>query len=160
MDPSLKSEEPCSTPPPYFLPVESEQGDNVMIYSPFNHGPPPTPKDGCNYISHTPLPIPGRANPPRQWLVQHYESKLGDSPGLIRCPSCQSQVMSDVTHHAGTFSWTMCLVFILCGLFLGCCLIPFSSGISRTPITPALAVTWSFTSTGRAAAPRPLTPPP
>uniref|UniRef100_A0A4W5PX40 LITAF domain-containing protein n=1 Tax=Hucho hucho TaxID=62062 RepID=A0A4W5PX40_9TELE len=33
--------------------------------------------------------------------------------------------MSDVTHHAGTFSWTMCLVFILSGLFLGCCLIPF-----------------------------------
>ncbi|KAK6301163.1 hypothetical protein J4Q44_G00292610 [Coregonus suidteri] len=109
-----------------FLPqVESEQGDNVKIYSPFNHGPPPTPKDGCNSISHTPLPIPGGASAPRQWLVQHYESKLRDSPGLIRCPSCQSQVMSDVTHHAGTFSWTMCLVFILCGLFLGCCLIPF-----------------------------------
>ncbi|CAB1353169.1 unnamed protein product [Coregonus sp. 'balchen'] len=121
----LKSEEPCPTPPPYFLPVESEQGDNVKIYSPFNHGPPPTPKDGCNSISHTPLPIPGGASAPRQWLVQHYESKLRDSPGLIRCPSCQSQVMSDVTHHAGTFSWTMCLVFILCGLFLGCCLIPF-----------------------------------
>ncbi|XP_064870557.1 lipopolysaccharide-induced tumor necrosis factor-alpha factor homolog [Oncorhynchus nerka] len=119
METSLKSEEPCANPPPYFLPVQGE-GDDKRI-SPFTPPPPPGAMGG-SFINQT---ATGGASPPRQRFVQHYETELGDSPGLIRCPSCQNQVMSDVTHHSGTFCWTMCLVFILCGLLLGCCLIPF-----------------------------------
>ncbi|KAM9491910.1 uncharacterized protein ACWYII_003978 isoform 2-T4 [Salvelinus alpinus] len=109
MDTSLTSEEPCPNPPPYSLPVQGKGDD--MIISPFT---PPPGAVGGSYINQT---ATGVASPPRQRVLQHYETELGDSPGLIRCPSCQNQVMSDVTHHAGTFSWTMCLVFILCGSF-------------------------------------------
>uniref|UniRef100_A0A672Z6R3 LITAF domain-containing protein n=1 Tax=Sphaeramia orbicularis TaxID=375764 RepID=A0A672Z6R3_9TELE len=44
---------------------------------------------------------------------------------LTTCPSCEAQVTTQVTFHAGTFAWLMCLVFVLCGLVVGCCLIPF-----------------------------------
>uniref|UniRef100_A0A665TA27 LITAF domain-containing protein n=1 Tax=Echeneis naucrates TaxID=173247 RepID=A0A665TA27_ECHNA len=44
---------------------------------------------------------------------------------LTTCPSCQTQVTTRVDYQIGTLVWLMCLVFVLCGLVLGCCLIPF-----------------------------------
>uniref|UniRef100_A0AAY5KS52 LITAF domain-containing protein n=1 Tax=Esox lucius TaxID=8010 RepID=A0AAY5KS52_ESOLU len=148
------SEEPFPTPPPYFLPVHSKTGDDMRFFSsPFPPPPPPTPTVSNRYINHTPsedsrhddnvkiyhvshghhpTPIDGvsfytpLSKPVQsQSSVLQSRAELGVSPGLSQCPSCQTQVMSDVRHCAGSFAWIMCLVFILCGLILGCCLIPF-----------------------------------
>ncbi|KAF7663311.1 hypothetical protein LDENG_00213570 [Lucifuga dentata] len=64
------------------------------------------------------------ASPPRPKFVS-YETEFRRSPALTTCPSCQSQVTTQITYRSGPCTWLMCLVFILCGLVLGCCLIPF-----------------------------------
>lgn len=51
---------------------------------------------------------------PRAKFVS-YEAELRCSPGLATCPSCRTQVTTEVTFKAGTFAWLMCLVFVLCG---------------------------------------------
>ncbi|KAL1005387.1 hypothetical protein UPYG_G00058420 [Umbra pygmaea] len=102
---------------------DSKQDDNVKIYH-INRGLPATPKEG--FIFHTPSSIPAPSSGTHTpAFVQRYDAELGVSPGLTQCPSCQTRVMTDVTFHAGTFAWVMCLLFIVCGFILGCCLIPF-----------------------------------
>uniref|UniRef100_A0A672L4B2 Lipopolysaccharide-induced tumor necrosis factor-alpha factor homolog n=1 Tax=Sinocyclocheilus grahami TaxID=75366 RepID=A0A672L4B2_SINGR len=55
-----------------------------------------------------------------------YESyELGRNPGMATCTTCQQQVLTNVTYKVGVYAWLMCLLFILCGLILCCCLIPF-----------------------------------
>uniref|UniRef100_A0A3Q3LPP5 LITAF domain-containing protein n=1 Tax=Mastacembelus armatus TaxID=205130 RepID=A0A3Q3LPP5_9TELE len=61
---------------------------------------------------------------PRPKFVS-YETELHRSPALATCYSCQTRVITQVTYKAGTHAWLMCLVFLLCGLVFGCCLIPF-----------------------------------
>ncbi|XP_040001304.1 lipopolysaccharide-induced tumor necrosis factor-alpha factor homolog [Xiphias gladius] len=121
------------TPPPYFLPDESQTGQNVRIYhvhSPFSRPPPPpslsfSPGDGFSTLTHSPLPVSAPPpSAPRLKFVS-YETELYRSPALTRCPSCQAQVTTQVTYQVGTHAWLMCLVFVLCGLVFGCCLIPF-----------------------------------
>ncbi|KAJ8363933.1 hypothetical protein SKAU_G00127640 [Synaphobranchus kaupii] len=76
-------------------------------------------------ISKTQAPVPVySSSPPTIRFVSH-ETVLGRSPGMTTCTSCQQQVMTNVTYKVGAFAWLMCLVFILCGLVVGCCLIPF-----------------------------------
>lgn len=53
-----------------------------------------------------------------------YDTALGFNPGMTTCPTCQQQVMTNVTHKAGKYAWLMCLLFICLGLVLCCCLIP------------------------------------
>lgn len=47
-------------------------------------------------------------------FVSH-ETKPFYSPALTTCASCQTQVTSEVTFKVGTYTWLMCLVFVLCG---------------------------------------------
>uniref|UniRef100_A0A8C6L7I4 LITAF domain-containing protein n=1 Tax=Nothobranchius furzeri TaxID=105023 RepID=A0A8C6L7I4_NOTFU len=80
---------------------------------------PPTPP------VFSPLPvsdIPSRGPRP---MVVSYKTKLFGSPALMMCTSCQTQVTTEVTFKVGTYAWLVCLLFVFCGLFFGCCLIPF-----------------------------------
>ncbi|KAG7485500.1 hypothetical protein JOB18_011466 [Solea senegalensis] len=132
METLSKADEAFPTPPPYFLPDECQT--NVKIYhihSPFSPPPPPPPSfsfsPGEGHFNQTHLPVPVSAPPlstPRPKFVS-YEVELHHSPGLTSCPSCQTQVTTQVSYKVGTHAWLMCLVFVLCGLVLGCCLIPF-----------------------------------
>ncbi|KAG7265328.1 hypothetical protein CRUP_021637 [Coryphaenoides rupestris] len=63
---------------------------------------------------------------------QNYETELQRSPGVTTCPTCQVRVTTSITYRAGSYAWLMCLVFVLCGLVLGCCLIPFFVGYFQT----------------------------
>ncbi|XP_042341797.1 lipopolysaccharide-induced tumor necrosis factor-alpha factor homolog [Plectropomus leopardus] len=128
-------DEPFPTPPPYFLPDESKSGQDARIYhihSPFSPPPPPppsfsfSPAVGCFGQNHTPLTVsalPPQTTPRPKFVS--YETVLYRSPALTTCPSCQTQVTTQVTYQVGRHAWLMCLVFVLCGLVFGCCLIPF-----------------------------------
>ncbi|XP_047435613.1 cell death-inducing p53-target protein 1-like isoform X2 [Mugil cephalus] len=132
MESLSKMDESFPTPPPYFLPDERNSGQDVrvyQIYSPFSPPPPPPPSFsfspglGCSTQTHLPLPATP-THTPRPKFVS-YETALYRSPALTTCPSCQTQVTTQVTFRVGTHAWLMCLVFVLCGLVLCCCLIPF-----------------------------------
>ncbi|XP_068593548.1 lipopolysaccharide-induced tumor necrosis factor-alpha factor homolog [Cebidichthys violaceus] len=136
-----KEDEPFPTPPAYFLPGERHSGPNVRFYhihSP-STTPPPTssfsPGVGCTTETCAPLTdaakdsrlLNSSASPQlttRRTCVS-YEMELFCYPALTTCPSCQTQVTTQVTYKAGRLAWLMCLLLVLCGLVLGCCLIPF-----------------------------------
>ncbi|XP_075891088.1 lipopolysaccharide-induced tumor necrosis factor-alpha factor homolog isoform X2 [Nelusetta ayraudi] len=133
MEPSSKVDKPFPTPPLYFLPDEYLTGSEARVYhmnSQFSPPPPPpsfsfSPGIGCstkNQLSFTGSALPPVT--PRPKFVS-YESRLVRSPALTTCPSCEAQVTTRVTYKVGVFAWLMCLVFVLCGLLLGCCLISF-----------------------------------
>ncbi|XP_035492767.1 lipopolysaccharide-induced tumor necrosis factor-alpha factor homolog [Scophthalmus maximus] len=120
-------------PPPYFLPDETRSGQDVRIYhvhSPFSPLPSPpsfsfSPGDGSSTQTHLPLSVsaPPPSTPGPKFVS--FETKLYRSPALTTCLTCRTQVTTEVTYKVGTHAWLMCLVFVLCGLVLGCCLIPF-----------------------------------
>ncbi|KAK2817294.1 hypothetical protein Q5P01_025485 [Channa striata] len=133
MDSLPNVDESFPTPPPYILPDESQTGQNVRIShirSPFSPLPFPlsfslSPGMDCPAqarssptVSALPAPIP------RPAFVSH-ETEMLRSPAITTCHSCQTQIVTQVTYKVGTFAWLMCLVFVLCGLVVGCCLIPF-----------------------------------
>ncbi|CAG5897562.1 unnamed protein product, partial [Menidia menidia] len=107
------------------------QGGAVRVYhvhTPFD--PPNTEQTSATQV---PIVFTGAAgglgsaadnSEGRQKYVS-YDRSLGRSPGMATCPTCQKQVMTEVSYEAGRFAWLMCLLFICCGLILLCCLIPF-----------------------------------
>ncbi|XP_034543410.1 lipopolysaccharide-induced tumor necrosis factor-alpha factor homolog [Notolabrus celidotus] len=128
MESLSKADEPFPTPPPYFLPDDSQTGQDVRMYhihSPFTPPPPPSfsfsPGVGCSSQNY---PQESDPSTPRPKFVS-YETQLYRYPAQSTCPSCQAQVTTQVTYQVGTHAWLMCLVFVLCGLLFGCCLIPF-----------------------------------
>ncbi|XP_036408005.1 lipopolysaccharide-induced tumor necrosis factor-alpha factor homolog [Megalops cyprinoides] len=112
-----------TAPPPYIIPVEG-QSDDVKVYhvhTPFN--PPPSTIQENAYQLQTSSST--QAGPPPKQKFVSYETELGRHPGMTTCTSCQVQVMTNVTYKVGAYAWLMCFLFILCGLVIGCCLIPF-----------------------------------
>lgn len=111
--------------PPYIIPVEGEGEGDVKVYhvhQPF--APPATNQDPApTEVQATPVYGSSSAAPKNKFVS--YETELGHSSGSTTCTSCNKQVNTNVTYKVGTFAWLMCLVFILCGLVIGCCLIPF-----------------------------------
>ncbi|XP_061840555.1 lipopolysaccharide-induced tumor necrosis factor-alpha factor homolog [Nerophis lumbriciformis] len=128
MESFSNSGETFPTPPPYFLPDESQSGRHVKIYhvhSPFR---PPftTPlSPGGGHLTQSPLQVSGPAPATPAPRFVSYEAELHRSPALTACPFCHTRVTTAVTFRAGRHAWLMCLVLALCGLVLGCCLIPF-----------------------------------
>ncbi|XP_034043649.1 cell death-inducing p53-target protein 1-like [Thalassophryne amazonica] len=109
--------------------------ENVRIYHiqlPSSPSPPPPslpdsffPSATCSSKDQLPLSESiSSPSPPRLKFVT-YESELCHSAALTSCPFCQTRVMTQVVYRVGTHAWLMCLIFVLCGLVLGCCLIPF-----------------------------------
>uniref|UniRef100_A0A667WEE9 LITAF domain-containing protein n=1 Tax=Myripristis murdjan TaxID=586833 RepID=A0A667WEE9_9TELE len=101
---------------------ENRAEQDVRIYhihSPFN----PNLSSVFSILSSSPVSSVS-LSPPRPRFVS-YEMELCHSPGLTTCPTCQTQVTTQVTYCVGTHAWLICLLFVLCGLVLGCCLIPF-----------------------------------
>ncbi|XP_062841155.1 lipopolysaccharide-induced tumor necrosis factor-alpha factor homolog-like [Trichomycterus rosablanca] len=110
-------------PPPYIIPMDGA-GDGVKVYkvhTPFS----PTASTIQDY----------RVQPTQSTTVQSsaadknrfvsYDSELGRSPGMVTCTNCREQVLTQVTYKVGAYAWLMCILFILCGLIIGCCLLPF-----------------------------------
>ncbi|XP_007245617.2 lipopolysaccharide-induced tumor necrosis factor-alpha factor homolog-like [Astyanax mexicanus] len=109
-------------PPPYIIPMEGS-GDNVKVYkvhTPFN----PASSEDLQMRTHSSGVQATSADNAKNKYVS-YDSELGRSPGTTTCTSCREQVLTNVTYKVGAFAWLMCILFILCGLVIGCCLIPF-----------------------------------
>ncbi|XP_018612449.1 lITAF domain-containing protein [Scleropages formosus] len=118
----MSAKDPPSSPPPYIIPV-ADKRDDVKVYhlhTPFN---PPQSTEGNQYRVQT--FSTSQADQRSKNKFVSYETELGRSPGLTTCVSCQQQVMTNVTYKVGTYAWLICILFILCGLVLGCCLLPF-----------------------------------
>ncbi|XP_069022744.1 lipopolysaccharide-induced tumor necrosis factor-alpha factor homolog [Embiotoca jacksoni] len=114
-------------------PDKSKVGLEAEVYQicqPFDYPPPSSSfSPGVAFFTKTHLPLPVFSTPlykatPRPKFVS-YETELYRSPAQATCPSCQAQVTTQVTFKVGTYAWLMCLLFVLCGLVLGCFLIPF-----------------------------------
>ncbi|XP_017288514.3 lipopolysaccharide-induced tumor necrosis factor-alpha factor homolog isoform X2 [Kryptolebias marmoratus] len=103
-----------SPPPPVLspLPGESVTDRNVRVYHIHSPNNPPPPS------SFSPPQVSGP-------MFVSYESRPYRSPALTTCVSCRTQVTTEVTFKVGAYAWLLCLVFVFCGLVLGCCLIPF-----------------------------------
>ncbi|XP_074542807.1 uncharacterized protein LOC141802893 isoform X3 [Halichoeres trimaculatus] len=121
MESLSKVDEPFPTPPPYFLPDDSQAGQDVKIYhihSPFDHPPPPSfsfsPGAGCSTQNNLPVQVRALSTPRPKFVS--YETQLYRYPALTTCPSCQVQITTQVTYQVGTHAWLMCLVFVLCGV--------------------------------------------
>ncbi|KAJ8413563.1 hypothetical protein AAFF_G00080700 [Aldrovandia affinis] len=114
-----ESKKAPANPPPYIIPVGGSIVDEVKVYNlhtPFH--PPTSRKEDVPQAM-----VPEYSPPePNKYIA---ETELGRSPGMTTCTSCQLQVMTNVTHKVGPYAWIMCFVFILCGLVLCCCIIPF-----------------------------------
>ncbi|XP_031421815.1 lipopolysaccharide-induced tumor necrosis factor-alpha factor homolog-like [Clupea harengus] len=124
-------------PPPYIIPVEGPEGDDgVKVYHLHTPFTPPSSTierfqspgdDPYASVTQAENVSSTQAGAPPQEGVKRFVSEdreLGSSPGMITCPSCQQQVLTEVTYKVGSYAWIMCFVFILCGLVLCCCLIP------------------------------------
>ncbi|XP_008296259.1 cell death-inducing p53-target protein 1-like [Stegastes partitus] len=125
-------DEPFPTPPPYFLPDDGKTQD-VKVYqivSPCTPAVLPasfsfSPGNGCSTQTQSPPAASAAPSNAQEPKFVTFETGLYRSPALTTCISCQAQVTTQVTFRVGTHAWLMCLVFVLCGLLLGCCLIPF-----------------------------------
>ncbi|XP_047427280.1 lipopolysaccharide-induced tumor necrosis factor-alpha factor homolog-like [Mugil cephalus] len=115
--------------PPYTIPVDGQQGGGVKVYHVHTPFTPPTSSQETSASQVTPVYSSGGAvidtGTSTKKTHVSYDVGLGRNPGMTRCPSCQQQVMTEVTYKAGTYAWLMCLLFICLGLVLCCCLIPF-----------------------------------
>ncbi|XP_061686452.1 lipopolysaccharide-induced tumor necrosis factor-alpha factor homolog [Syngnathoides biaculeatus] len=134
MEPVSHRNESFPTPPLYYSP-DDKTGPQVKIYhvhSPLGHPSAPLPSpDSCSLNVHPGGVYPPDNSPPQVCApteltpIPKFESDLYRSPALTSCPSCLAQVTTRVRYRAGTYAWVMCVVFVLCGLVLGCCLLPF-----------------------------------
>ncbi|XP_077395875.1 lITAF domain-containing protein [Festucalex cinctus] len=108
-------------PPPYTIPVDSSS--DVKVYNPH------TPFNPVGTEIVTPaVPVytggtvgidDGRKK------YTSYDTSLGYTSGMTTCPSCQQQVMTNVTYKPGTYAWLMTLLFICLGLLVCClCFLP------------------------------------
>lgn len=110
-------------PPPYIIPVEGK-GDDVKVYkvhTPFN----PASANNEEFQLRTSSTVQSSSADNAKNKYVSYDSELGRSPGTTTCTTCREQVLTNVTYKVGAFAWLMCILFILCGLVIGCCLIPF-----------------------------------
>ncbi|KAF7634980.1 LITAF domain-containing protein [Meloidogyne graminicola] len=62
---------------------------------------------------------------PQITIQQQNNLSLGPFDQQAYCSSCKQQVQTKVKYVAGTFAWLLCFLFMLFGLFCGCCCIPF-----------------------------------
>ncbi|XP_028314550.1 cell death-inducing p53-target protein 1 homolog [Gouania willdenowi] len=128
-----KADESFPSPPPYLSPGESNAGFEVGIYEAYApYSAPSTlpahvsfPEVGSFIQTHSPLSVSSTASyvPKAKFVCQ--ETPLYRTAALTTCTCCETRVRTQVNFRAGRYAWLVCFVFVLCGLFLGCCLIPF-----------------------------------
>ncbi|XP_051994962.1 lipopolysaccharide-induced tumor necrosis factor-alpha factor homolog [Xyrauchen texanus] len=112
-------------PPPYIIPIE-DKGDNVKVYhvhTPFT--PQSSTIGNMQMRMESARPVQSPSAEGKTKYVSYESFDLGRSPGMTNCTTCQQQILTNVTYKVGVYAWLMCLLLILCGFILFCCLIPF-----------------------------------
>ncbi|XP_028842098.1 lITAF domain-containing protein [Denticeps clupeoides] len=118
-------------PPPYVIPMENKGDSDVRVYHVHTPFTPPS-----STIERLPDASDSASQPVSAFQSQRAQkenvpkfvstdNELHRSPAMTTCINCQQQVLTNVTYKVGAYAWLMCILFILCGLVIGCCLIPF-----------------------------------
>ena len=82
---------------------------------------PPSPQ-----FNNVQQPSTPNANPStEEQQQQRLDEKLSPYGQQAFCPNCKQMVTTEVKYVSGLFTWILVFLFILFGLFCGCCLIPF-----------------------------------
>ncbi|XP_077380349.1 lipopolysaccharide-induced tumor necrosis factor-alpha factor homolog isoform X2 [Festucalex cinctus] len=116
--------------PPHYYSPDDKIGHQVRIYhirSPLRHPSASSSFDFATGGTKSPPEVfaSPAVTPVPTFVVSFDGGDLRRSPAVTSCPSCRAQVTTRVRYRAGTYAWTMCVLFVLCGLVLGCCLLPF-----------------------------------
>ncbi|KAI1697815.1 LITAF-like zinc ribbon domain-containing protein [Ditylenchus destructor] len=56
---------------------------------------------------------------------------LPNQPTTVVCPQCQNQVTTSIKYVSGMLTWIIFGILMLCGCWLGCCLIPFCTNCTK-----------------------------
>ncbi|XP_067270825.1 lipopolysaccharide-induced tumor necrosis factor-alpha factor homolog-like [Pseudorasbora parva] len=113
-------------PPPYVIPIEGAKGSNVKVYHVHTPFTPQSSTIGDSRIqTKSSTPVQSQSAEAKNKYISYDSYELGRNPGTTTCTHCQQQVLTNVTYKVGTYAWLMCLLIILCGFVLCCCLIPF-----------------------------------
>jgi lipopolysaccharide-induced tumor necrosis factor-alpha factor len=85
--------------------------------------PPPYPNLGePSYQPQLNQPVFQQPQPNVVYVAQNV---YGPYPCHVTCPHCQCQVLTQTRPVAGLLAWLLCILLIIFGCGLGCCLIPF-----------------------------------
>ncbi|XP_077415648.1 lITAF domain-containing protein [Vanacampus margaritifer] len=108
-------------PPPYTIPVDPPGPVKVYnVHTPFN---PVGTETVTVHTSGSPGISAGFDDGKKKFTS--YDQALGYTSGMTTCPSCQQQVMTNVSYKPGTYAWLMTLLFLCLGLAVCClCFLP------------------------------------
>ncbi|UJR08361.1 hypothetical protein I4U23_012632 [Adineta vaga] len=114
--------------------VEAERQNEVETL-PINEHPPAA---AAAAIIETPIePPPGYetiqkdirvkfdVNPSTDTTVVPVQYHFGQTPVQCTCQRCNQTIVTRIEESNGALAWIICLVLVLVGFWLGCCLIPF-----------------------------------
>nr|XP_015215830.1 PREDICTED: lipopolysaccharide-induced tumor necrosis factor-alpha factor homolog [Lepisosteus oculatus] len=115
-------------PPPYAIQMDGKgklDDGGVKVYHLHSPVSPPPPREQSYVQTKSSSPVYTYASEPKQKFVSYEEKEIGREPVMATCTHCQQQVLTNVHYKVGAYAILMCLLFIVCGLVVGCCLIPF-----------------------------------
>ncbi|XP_025086072.1 cell death-inducing p53-target protein 1 homolog [Pomacea canaliculata] len=112
--------EPGVPPPPQYTPYPPQVGQGPAYgaqpgYPPHSFVPMGAQQQSMNntvVVTGQPTYVP---------LIVRY----GEGPIMVTCPHCHATVTTSTHYTVGTFAWLICVIILLLGFWLGCCLIPF-----------------------------------
>ena len=93
---------------------------DVQMNNPYQSGHPSTEKQAPvpGMAANTYMPVaPTLQAPP----IMHF----GRTPIQCVCPRCRANILTRLEHRNGALAWLICVILVLVGCGLGCCLIPF-----------------------------------
>ncbi|KAI6183180.1 Lipopolysaccharide-induced tumor necrosis factor-alpha factor-like protein [Aphelenchoides bicaudatus] len=113
-----------NNPPPY---DEAIKKPPVEGFPPNPSGPsaPYIPHEGHSQMHHSASAPQANVSQPPPSVIYMAPNAYGPRPTNVICPHCQQQVLTRVRPVAGLLTWLLCLLLIIFGCTLGCCLIPF-----------------------------------
>ncbi|KAI6203858.1 hypothetical protein M3Y94_00605600 [Aphelenchoides besseyi] len=57
-------------------------------------------------------------------VVYMAQPSFGNMPTKCVCPQCSATVITGVRYRTGALAWILCILCLLFGCWMGCCLIP------------------------------------
>nr|CDS19348.1 lipopolysaccharide induced TNF alpha factor [Echinococcus granulosus] len=119
MSAPVPDKEVFPTAPPPYSQVAAPFGTAPLVG---NHPPgyqsPPVYPTGPGYPPPPAQPYPSQAT------VVYTSGALGPGPSRFFCPTCQREVLTNVTYESGLLTWLLVVLIFFLGGPLFCCLIP------------------------------------
>jgi lipopolysaccharide-induced tumor necrosis factor-alpha factor len=101
----------------YFLVEDTEQSDHDL-----SNNRAVSPPEHTQDFRYTVL---NEIIPNTDDIPINSETILGEKPVQCTCTNCHTLILTRVYQTPGFLSWIFCIILILFGCWIGCCLIPF-----------------------------------